>query len=71
MSALIAKMGKQFSFIPGILLPVIPILLLVLISYFIAKVVEPGMRKKLNTYIVSPLMKYFQSKEDKVVTPQV
>ena len=71
MIALIVKMGKQFSFIPGVLLPVIPILILVLISYFIAKVVEPAMRKKLNNYIVSPLMKYFQSKQDQVVTPQV
>jgi peptidoglycan/LPS O-acetylase OafA/YrhL len=70
MIALIAKMGKQFSFIPGILLPVIPILLLVLISYLIAKVIEPTIRKKLNKYLVSPLMKYFQSK-DPVVTPQV
>ena len=70
MVALIAKMGKQFTFIPSALLPVIPVLLLILVSYFIAKVLEPAIRKKLNTHLVAPLMKYFQNK-DKLVTPQV
>jgi peptidoglycan/LPS O-acetylase OafA/YrhL len=70
MIALIAKMGKQFSFIPGALLPVIPVLLLMLVSYFIAKLLEPTIRKKLNHHLVSPVVKYFQNKE-KVATSQV
>ena len=70
MIALTVKMGKQFSFIPAGLLPLIPIGLVVLVSYFIAKILEPAIRKQLNNYLVSPLIKYFQDK-DKLVTPQV
>ncbi len=70
MIALIAKMGKQFPFIPLALLPVVPILLLILVSYLIAKILEPAIRKKLSEYLVSPIMKYIQNK-DKVVDPQL
>lgn len=70
MIALIAKLARLCPFIPGGLLPVLPILLLMLIAYFIAKILEPAIRKKLNEYIVSPIVKYFQNK-GKVVNPQI
>jgi len=70
MIALTVKMGKHFTFIPAGLLPVIPILVLVFVSYFIAKILEPAIRKRLNSYLVSPITKYFQNK-DKLVTTQV
>lgn len=41
MIALIIKLNKYFPGIPNILLPVIPISFLVIISYYIAKAIEP------------------------------
>jgi peptidoglycan/LPS O-acetylase OafA/YrhL len=45
MIALIVKLGKHFSFIPQLLLPIMPIILLSIISYVIAKAIEPFVRK--------------------------
>ncbi|HKO82809.1 MAG TPA: acyltransferase [Chitinophagaceae bacterium] len=41
MIALIVKLNKYFPGIPGILLPVIPISFLVVVSYYIAREIEP------------------------------
>jgi len=62
MIALIAKMNRQVTIIPKVLLPIIPFLFLILVSYVIAKILEPTIRKKLNSILVAPVVRYYQSR---------
>ncbi len=53
MIALIVKLNKHFPGIPDILLPVMPISLLVIVSYYIAKAIEPVVQKTLKQIVLT------------------
>ena len=48
MIALVIKLAKNAPFIPGILLPVLPLALLLIISHLIATYAEPFLNKNLK-----------------------
>lgn len=48
MISMIVKINRNFSFIPSILLPVFPIIVLILISFVIAKYGEPLLKNRLK-----------------------
>lgn len=53
MVAMIVKAGKYFPDIPGILLPLIPIAILMFISYLIANYIEPLINKFLKQLVLT------------------